>query len=71
MSNYKRPFVGGSLIASACLALAPLTAAAQTAPATSNGAALCVTCHGMHGEGAPTGAPRLAGQNAEIGRAHV
>jgi cytochrome c553 len=65
MSIYKRRFVRGSLIASACVAFAPHIAAAQTAPAIPNGAALCVTCHGMHGEGAPTGAPRLAEQNAE------
>lgn len=25
----------------------------------------CVTCHGVLGEGAPTGVPRLAGQNAD------
>jgi cytochrome c553 len=65
MSIYKSRSVRGSLIASACVALAAHTASAQTAPATPNGAALCVTCHGMHGEGAPTGAARLAGQNAE------
>jgi cytochrome c553 len=65
MSIYKSRPVRGSLIASACVALAAHTASAQTAPATPNGAALCVTCHGMHGEGAPTGAARLAGQNAE------
>jgi cytochrome c553 len=65
MSIYKSRLVRGSLIASACVALAAHTASAQTAPATPNGAALCVTCHGMHGEGAPTGAARLAGQNAE------
>jgi cytochrome c553 len=65
MSIYKSRFVIGSLIASACVALAPHAASAQTAPATPTGAALCVTCHGMHGEGASTGAPRLAGQNAE------
>ena len=65
MSIYKSRFARGSLIASACVALAAHTASAQAAPPTPNGAALCVTCHGTHGEGAPTGAPRLAGQNAE------
>ena len=54
-----------SLIAVACVLVAPHTASAQTAPATPHDATLCVACHGMHGEGAPTGAPRLAGQNAE------
>ena len=57
--------VAKSLIAAAGVFVAPYMASAQTAPATPNGATLCVTCHGMHGEGAPTGAPRLAGQNAE------
>src|ERR1700722_4669998 len=65
MSIYKRHSVRSSLIASALVLFASHSAAAQTAPGTPNGAALCVTCHGMHGEGAPTGAPRLAGQNAE------
>ncbi len=27
--------------------------------------AVCVTCHGMHGEGSAEGVPRLAGQNVE------
>ena len=27
--------------------------------------AVCVTCHGLHGEGSTDGVPRLAGQNAE------
>jgi cytochrome c553 len=30
-----------------------------------NDAATCVACHGMRGEGAPAGVPRLAGQNAD------
>ena len=57
--------VAKSLIAVAGVFVAPYTASAQTAPATPHDATLCVACHGMHGEGAPTGAPRLAGQNAE------
>jgi cytochrome c553 len=65
MSIYKRHSVRGSLIASACVFFAPHSASAQAAPGTPNDATLCVACHGMHGEGAPTGAPRLAGQNAE------
>ena len=65
MSIFSPGHVAKSFIASACVFFAPHSAAAQTAPVTPNGAALCVTCHGMHGEGAPTGAPRLAGQNAE------
>jgi cytochrome c553 len=65
MSIYKRGSFIGSLIVSACVFLEPHTASAQTAPATLHDATLCVACHGTHGEGAPTGAPRLAGQNAE------
>jgi cytochrome c553 len=56
-----------SLIAGACVAAALVlpTVSAQTAPLTPTGVAVCVSCHGVHGEGAPSGAPRLAGQNAE------
>ena len=64
MSISKRNSVIQSLIASACVALVSHTASAQPAPTTPHDAALCITCHGAHGEGAPTGAPRLAGQNA-------
>ena len=65
MSIDKRRAIGGGLIASAGLFLGAYTASAQTPPAVPEGATLCVTCHGMHGEGAPTGVPRLAGQNVE------
>ena len=64
MSISKRNTVIQSFVASACVALVSHTAAAQPAPTTPHDAALCITCHGAHGEGAPTGAPRLAGQNA-------
>ena len=64
MSISKRNTVIQSFIASACVALVSHTASAQPAPTTPHDAALCITCHGSHGEGAPTGAPRLAGQNA-------
>src|SRR5580704_18581044 len=57
--------VAKSLIAVAGVFVAPYMASAQTAPAPPDEAALCVTCHGMHGEGAVTGVPRLAGQNPE------
>jgi cytochrome c553 len=65
MSIFSPGRVTKSLIAIAGVFVAPYMASAQTAPAPPNDAALCVTCHGMHGEGAPTGAARLAGQNAE------
>ncbi len=64
MSISKRNTVIQSLIAGACVALVSHTASAQPAPTTPHDAALCITCHGAHGVGAPTGAPRLAGQNA-------
>jgi cytochrome c553 len=64
VSISKRNTVIPRLIASACVALVSHTASAQPAPTTPHDAALCITCHGAHGEGAPTGAPRLAGQNA-------
>ena len=64
MSISKRNTVIQSFVASACVALVSHTASAQPAPTTPHDAALCITCHGAHGEGAPTGAPRLAGQNA-------
>ena len=38
---------------------------AQSPTAIQNPLAQCVACHGMQGEGATTGVPRLAGQNAE------
>ena len=65
MSIFSPGHVAKSFIASACVFFAPHSASAQTAPGTPSDATSCVACHGMHGEGAPTGAPRLAGQNAE------
>ena len=65
MSIDKRRAIGGGLIAGAGLFLGAYRASAQTTPGVPERATLCVTCHGLHGEGAPTGAPRLAGQNAE------
>ncbi|HEV7574861.1 MAG TPA: c-type cytochrome [Caldimonas sp.] len=48
----------------AMLLAAPISAApvADAAPAALG---ICVACHGAHGEGASTGVPRLAGQNAD------
>lgn len=37
---------------------------ASAATAAESAAATCVMCHGMHGEGASDGVPRLAGQDA-------
>jgi cytochrome c553 len=55
----------GVIVATASAFLVPQTTFAQTAAATQNDAATCVACHGMRGEGAPAGVPRLAGQNAD------
>ena len=52
------------IFATAGVFLAPHTTSAQTA-AVKVDATSCVACHGMHGEGAPAGVPRLAGQDAE------
>ena len=56
--------ITSGFIAVAGTLLAPNVASAQPGPAIPHDAALCTTCHGVQGEGAPTGAPRLAGQNA-------
>jgi cytochrome c553 len=66
-STSKRRSLKKSLIAGACVAaaLAVPAVSAQTTPPTHNSVAACVTCHGTRGEGAPSGAPRLAGQNAQ------
>ena len=61
ISNAVRITTGFIAVAGAFLA--PNVASAQVAPAPP-AAALCIACHGVHGEGAPTGAPRLAGQDA-------
>jgi cytochrome c553 len=64
MSILKAVSITSSFIAVAGALLASNAASAQPAPTTPHDAALCITCHGVHGEGAPSGAPRLAGQNA-------
>jgi cytochrome c553 len=43
----------------------PVAAGALAATSTQQDAPTCVACHGMHGEGAASGVPRLAGQNAD------
>jgi cytochrome c553 len=62
ISNIVR--ITSSVIAVVGALLAPNAASAQVAPSTPLDATLCSTCHGLHGEGATTGAPRLAGQDA-------
>ena len=65
VSISKRRSLTRSLIACVAAALVLPTVSAQTALRTPNGVAVCVSCHGVQGEGAPSGAPRLAGQNAQ------
>jgi cytochrome c553 len=48
----------------AMLAASP-SSAAPAADAVPSSLATCIACHGANGEGATTGVPRLAGQNAD------
>jgi cytochrome c553 len=54
-----------TVVAVASLLLASHTTSALADPATQVETSKCTVCHGMHGEGAPGGVPRLAGQNAD------
>ena len=56
--------VANALFTVAVLFVATPDGAAQSA-ASPSGAAVCASCHGAHGEGSTTGAPRLAGQNPQ------
>jgi cytochrome c553 len=55
------------VIALACATMlrAPLATCAQTSAAVQPDATVCSACHGIRGQGTPTGVPRLAGQNAD------
>ncbi len=55
----------GIIAAAAGVLATPLAAGAPASSSTPQDAAVCVACHGMHGEGAANGVPRLAGQNAD------
>jgi cytochrome c553 len=57
-------WLAACIVAAACMTeQLPARAATSAAP---EGAAACVACHGVQGEGsAAAGAPRLAGQNAQ------
>jgi cytochrome c553 len=52
-------------VAAASVLLASHATSTPADPAAQVAASTCTACHGMHGEGAPAGAPRLAGQNAD------
>jgi cytochrome c553 len=53
------------IVATAGVFLTPHRTSAQSAVAAQTDTATCVACHGMRGEGASAGVPRLAGQNAD------
>jgi cytochrome c553 len=57
-------WLAASIAVAACMtAQSPARAGTASAPP---GSAACVACHGTQGEGSATGAPRLAGQNAQF-----
>jgi len=56
--------VASALFMAAVLFVATPGGAAQSV-APPPGVAVCASCHGAHGEGSTTGAPRLAGQNPQ------
>ena len=53
------------IVATASVFLASHAPSALADPAAQLAASKCTACHGVHGEGAPNGVPRLAGQNAD------
>jgi cytochrome c553 len=53
------------IVAAASVLLALHATSALADPVTQVEASRCTACHGMRGEGAPGGVPRLAGQNAD------
>jgi cytochrome c553 len=57
--------VTARIVAAASVFLASHTTSALAVPAAQVEASKCTVCHGIHGEGAPRGVPRLAGQNAD------
>jgi cytochrome c553 len=52
-------------VAAASLLLVSPATSAQANTAAQVAASTCTACHGVRGEGAPSGVPRLAGQNAD------
>jgi cytochrome c553 len=67
MNPVPRSIAGSCALYLAAASLFVLSATADAAAAAGVGteAAICGSCHGMRGEGALAGAPRLAGQNAD------
>jgi cytochrome c553 len=54
-----------SIVVTASVLLTSHATSALADPTAQVEAARCTVCHGMHGEGAPNGVPRLAGQNGD------
>jgi cytochrome c553 len=52
-------------VAAACVLIVSHATSALADPAAPVAVSVCASCHGVHGEGAPGGVPRLAGQNAD------
>jgi cytochrome c553 len=57
--------VTATIVATASVLLASHAPSALADPPGQLAASQCTVCHGIHGEGAPSGVPRLAGQNAD------
>jgi cytochrome c553 len=57
--------VTARIVAATSVFLAAHTTSAFAEPAAQVDASKCIVCHGLHGEGASGGVPRLAGQNAD------
>jgi cytochrome c553 len=55
----------GIIVIAASVFAGPSATGAPAAAPMPQEAAACVACHGMHGEGAASGVPRLAGQNPD------
>jgi cytochrome c553 len=53
------------IVAAACIAAQCSARAAPTTATATPGSATCAACHGAQGEGSASGAPRLAGQDAQ------
>jgi cytochrome c553 len=65
MRRYCEVRAAGIIVAAASVFAGPFSTGALAAATTPQEAAVCVACHGMHGEGNASGVPRLAGQNAD------
>jgi cytochrome c553 len=65
MKRHRRIGAAGIIVAAAGVFAGPCAVGAPTGASTQPDTSVCVACHGIHGEGAANGVPRLAGQNAD------